>query len=65
MPDITMCTGEGCPKKKSCYRHNATPSQYRQSRFVEPPWDNIEGSCAYFWLDNEKAVCKDIAVDNT
>ena len=26
MPDITMCKGEGCQKKYSCYRYSAEAS---------------------------------------
>jgi len=42
MPDITMCTGKNvnnitCPRKDTCYRYTATPSQYRQSYFVTAP----------------------------
>lgn len=25
MPDISMCSGDGCPIKEKCYRHMATP----------------------------------------
>lgn len=31
MPDISMCHGEGCPQKETCYRYTAKPSEYRQS----------------------------------
>ena len=46
MPDITMCKGEGCPFKESCYRHKAEPSPYRQSYFVETPYEG--GECVHF-----------------
>jgi hypothetical protein len=29
MPDITMCTNEECPLKKSCYRFMGIPSQWQ------------------------------------
>lgn len=49
MPDITMCEGEGwdtskgvnasweCPWKDGCHRHTATPTEYRQSWFLNMP----------------------------
>jgi len=47
MPDITMCTGGNCPQKKTCWRHIATPSEYRQSYFVIPPFEEEKG-CEYY-----------------
>lgn len=49
MPDITMCSGEGCPLKENCYRFTATPNPavpiHSQSWFAEPP---IQGDdCEY------------------
>jgi hypothetical protein len=38
MPDITMCQGGACPIRRSCYRHTARPSKYRQSYFAAPPF---------------------------
>lgn len=51
MPDITMCKGEDCPLKDSCYRYVATPSEYRQSFFIEVPFiEEPDGtSCEYYW----------------
>lgn len=46
MPDITMCTGEGCPLKDECYRYKARPSDYRQVYFERPP--NRGNKCEYF-----------------
>lgn len=37
MPDITMCNGEGCPVKESCYRFMAIANEYRQSYFLSSP----------------------------
>lgn len=37
MPDIAMCTGEGCFRKATCYRHTATPTPLRQAYFAKPP----------------------------
>ena len=53
MPDITMCTGEGCPIKNHCYRHIATPSDY-QSYFMESPWDGEK--CESLWTDNSQRI---------
>ena len=46
MPDITMCNGQGCELKSTCYRYKATPS-IRQSYFVESPVENDQ--CDYYW----------------
>lgn len=54
MPDITMCEGTGCPAKESCYRFTATPSEFRQSYFVEPPIK--DGKCEYYWGENAEAT---------
>ena len=47
MADISMCRGEGCPLKESCYRHKAKKSEYWQTYFVEVPYEN--GECKYYW----------------
>lgn len=51
MPDITMCEGGNCPIKNKCYRHTAKPSEYRQSYFIDPPYEIIQGevNCEYYW----------------
>ena len=51
MPDIAMCTGDGCPVKENCWRYLAPPDRY-QSQFAAPPCTD-EG-CEYFWDVNEK-----------
>ena len=45
MPDITMCKGEGCEAKNTCYRFTATPSKY-QPYFTESPIK--DGGCEYY-----------------
>ena len=45
MPDITMCKGEGCEARVTCYRFTAKPSKY-QSYFNESPAEN--GGCEYY-----------------
>jgi len=50
MPDISMCSGEGCPLKENCYRFTATPSKFRQSYFFTPPFK--DGECEYEWKNS-------------
>ncbi len=52
MPDITMCQGNDCPIKHKCYRHEAKPSEYRQSYFSEVPYESDD--CDYFWDNKER-----------
>lgn len=47
MSDIAMCSGDGCPDRNGCYRHRATPSEFRQAWFAEPP--RTEAGCDYYW----------------
>lgn len=48
MPDICMCKGDDCPDKGKCYRYTAEPS-YRQSWFMEIPYNKEIGVCEHFW----------------
>ena len=48
MPDITMCKGTNCPKRDSCYRHTAEANPYRQSYFVDAPYDKENDLCEYY-----------------
>ncbi len=48
MPDISMCSGGDCPLKHSCYRHTATPSEFRQTYFTNPPVKE-DSTCNYYW----------------
>jgi hypothetical protein len=54
MPDITMCTGDGCSKKNTCYRFTATPG-HRQSYFCEPPIDK-DGNCDVYLEVQERVA---------
>lgn len=54
MPDITMCEGTGCPRKESCHRFAAKPSEY-QSYFVTPPVKE-DGKCEMYWGDAEQDI---------
>jgi hypothetical protein len=46
MPDIAMCRGDDCPRKRECYRHRAVPTMRRQS--IMPPPVRADGSCDSF-----------------
>jgi Protein of unknown function (DUF2934) len=46
--DITMCPGEGCPLRSTCYRARAVPLG-RQDWFGRPPYDPVTQTCAHFW----------------
>ena len=52
MPDISMCMGNKCPIRETCYRYTATPSGKWQSYFGESAWDGA--ACEYFWNNKEK-----------
>jgi hypothetical protein len=51
MPDISMCTGTGCPLKETCYRHTAQPNERGQSWFGNPPI--VAGKCDHYWKVGE------------
>jgi len=50
MADISMCSGEKCEAKHTCYRFTAKPNEYRQSYFANPP--TKESGCEYYWNIN-------------
>jgi hypothetical protein len=50
MADITMCKGTDCPMKANCHRYTATPNEWRQSYFIEVPWDKAKGDCEHSWF---------------
>ena len=52
MADISMCSGDGCEAKHTCYRFTAKPCEYMQSYFTAPPIEN-EG-CDYYWNTNKQ-----------
>jgi hypothetical protein len=49
-----MCRGTNCPAKESCYRFTATPNEFRQSYFMEPPIK--DGKCDYYWGDTQHEI---------
>ena len=56
MSDITMCSGEGCKKKLTCFRFMATADNY-QSYFAEVPLD-ANGQCSHYWDCSASTLCK-------
>jgi len=46
MSDISMCGGEGCELKDTCYRFTATPSMWQS--YIEPP-PFKDGKCEMYW----------------
>ena len=54
MADITMCSGEGCPKKETCHRYTANKSSW-QSYFMEVPYNKEADDCIRYW-DNEDYI---------
>ena len=51
MADISMCSGDGCEAKYTCYRFTAKPSEY-QSYFATTPIENK--GCEYYWNNNKQ-----------
>jgi hypothetical protein len=49
MPDITMCGGDECPRRETCYRYTARPD-YMQSFFTVPPMKK-DKSCDHYRED--------------
>ena len=49
MPDIAKCEGTGCSLRETCYRFTATPSEFRQSYFLNVPYNEETNSCEYEW----------------
>jgi hypothetical protein len=52
MPDITMCKGDGCPLKETCYRFKAEPSD-RQAWFMEVPYKEDTKDCEHHWEEDD------------
>ena len=46
MADISMCEGDDCNLRETCYRFKAEPCEYRQS-YMPAPIKN--GVCEYYW----------------
>lgn len=48
MADITMCNGNYCELRETCYRYKSEPSKYRQSYFCKTP-NTTSYDCEYYW----------------
>lgn len=48
MTDITMCSDNSCPIRKTCFRYLATPDSLCQSYFTGKLRDE-EDNCRYYW----------------
>jgi len=46
MADITMCGTKECELRETCYRAQATPSEYRQAWCNFTP--NEDGTCQFY-----------------
>ena len=55
MPDISMCKGNDCKLKETCYRYKAKPSEY-QSYFIDAPFK--DGDCSHYWEIVKAAIDK-------
>ena len=53
MADITMCEGQTCEKKETCYRFKAPVNEYRQAYFVGLPI-HVDGQCPVYWPMEEQ-----------
>lgn len=59
MADITMCEGDGCPRKESCYRFTAPMNEFRQSFFMTVPL--VDGMHCTWFIKNTLDGCdKDV-----
>lgn len=54
---ITMCRTEECPRKSTCHRYTAVPSEW-QSYFVDRAWEG----CGMYW--RSRGVPKDVPWKN-
>ena len=48
MPDITMCLGNDCPIKETCYRFTAIPTPHWQS-YSDFKYDEKLNVCEFFY----------------
>jgi hypothetical protein len=52
MADITMCINQSCPKKGSCFRFLARPSEFQSYAF----FSGGDGDCAYYILSVNRPI---------
>jgi hypothetical protein len=63
MADITKCSGDGCPKKETCFRFTAEADPRWQSMFVQPPLE--DGICEMYWGVDAKYIWNELNdIDN-
>jgi len=48
MADITMCKGDYCELRETCYRYEAVPTPLWQSYFTKSP-NSTSYDCKYYW----------------
>ena len=54
MPDISMCAGEGCNKRYSCYRFTAKKRSGKLISGIEAD----ENNCDFYWGNLEQPINK-------
>lgn len=47
-----MCNGTDCPLRHNCYRATAKPNEFRQSYFMELPYNKKKGNCNEYWPED-------------
>lgn len=53
MPDISKCSGAGCPDRDTCYRYTSAPSRYQSySDFWRDLSEGAE-KCGFYWEDDD------------
>lgn len=48
MPDMSMCEGNNCPLKQTCYRHTAVANTTMQS-YNNFTYNVEEEKCDFYW----------------
>jgi hypothetical protein len=61
MPDMSICTGNDCPLKDSCYRYKAKAGEYMQS-YIEAPYNVEEAKCDFYWPTKQLKNGKDKSI---
>ena len=54
MPDMSICTGEECPLRNTCYRYRANASTLMQYYFTEVPYNVEEDKCDFYYPLRQK-----------
>ncbi len=62
MSDISMCPGNNCKKKNTCFRYLADKDKYAQS-YCQFTLDK-EGKCEYYWEVKSKSELKRLNKQN-